>query len=423
MLENRQEIRPSSGAAPFAAGEVFYSRTDRRGVILSGNYVFQRVAHYPWEELLGAPHKLIRHPDMPKGVFQILWDHILAGKTVGAYVKNRAKDGLYYWVYSVVAPFGEEFISARIKPTSALLEAVEGLYARMLVREREEGLTPVQSAEQIAVALQGMGFATYEDFASAALSQELCAERAQMGLPDHARARQASDVLAQVHGLMEQAATLRKRFAALRSVPRNLQVKASRIEPTGGPLTALSNDYSYMSLDMERWFTAQVLGADNNFARIAEHVKAVLYTYAICDILGRCVEQFGQERRAMGSVDVAREIEMLEALMGQMASSARTISGQIAAEIAALRAACKTMDRMLMGLNTVRVTGKIETARLGAASLELGDIIEQLGTSQGLVEGLLRDVQGSLDGISQGVDVLRRMEPEAFPYPLTVRAS
>ncbi|MEM8554727.1 MAG: chemotaxis protein, partial [Pseudomonadota bacterium] len=58
--------RPTQGAAPFDANELFFSRTDERGVILSGNTVFQRVADYPWDDLLNAPHKIIRHPDMPR---------------------------------------------------------------------------------------------------------------------------------------------------------------------------------------------------------------------------------------------------------------------------------------------------------------------------------------------------------------------
>ena len=102
--ERREEPRPTKGEAPFGLGEVFFSRTDQRGVIKTGNYVFKRVSNYEWEELIGAPHKIIRHPDMPKAVFWLLWDAIAKGKPVGAYVKNRAKDGLHYWVYACVVP-------------------------------------------------------------------------------------------------------------------------------------------------------------------------------------------------------------------------------------------------------------------------------------------------------------------------------
>jgi hypothetical protein len=76
FVEKRTVYRPQKGEAPFGLEESFYSRTDTRGIIASGNFVFQRVSHYSWEELIGAPHKTIRHPDMPKGLFSLFWDTI-----------------------------------------------------------------------------------------------------------------------------------------------------------------------------------------------------------------------------------------------------------------------------------------------------------------------------------------------------------
>jgi PAS domain S-box-containing protein len=110
----------SNSEAMFQISEAFYSRTDKRGVIQSGNDVFQRVAGYEWDDLIGAPHKLIRHPDMPKGVFQLMWDRIKEGKPTGAYVKNRRICGRFYWVFALIAPTEDGYISTRIKPTSPL---------------------------------------------------------------------------------------------------------------------------------------------------------------------------------------------------------------------------------------------------------------------------------------------------------------
>ena len=136
IQDRRQEFRPTSGEAPFNLDEVFFSRTDARGVIESGNYVFRRVAHYEWDRLLGAPHKIIRHPDMPRAVFWLLWDTIKQGRPIGAYVKNRAEDGLYYWVFAVVMPNGDGYLSARIKPTSPLFRTIEKEYAALREVER-----------------------------------------------------------------------------------------------------------------------------------------------------------------------------------------------------------------------------------------------------------------------------------------------
>ena len=183
FVDRRIETRPSSGEAPFKLNEVFFSRTDKRGVIEAGNYIFRRVADYDWPELIGAPHKVIRHPDMPRGVFKLFWDTIKADKTIGAYVKNLAKDGLYYWVFAVVVPHKDGYLSARIKPTSPVFEEVQTIYETMRVAEEQEGLSPDESAEIMMEWVRSKGFEDYDQFAAHALCEEFKARDAALGNP------------------------------------------------------------------------------------------------------------------------------------------------------------------------------------------------------------------------------------------------
>ena len=127
-----REDRPviDEPVADFAIEELFLSRTDERGVIQSGNSVFARLAGYEWKELIGAPHRLIRHPDMPKGVFHLMWETLKAGHSFGGYVKNRSKDGRYYWVFAVVVPVEGGYLSVRLKPSAGVLDEVVKLYRR-----------------------------------------------------------------------------------------------------------------------------------------------------------------------------------------------------------------------------------------------------------------------------------------------------
>jgi PAS domain S-box-containing protein len=158
--------------AQFHLSELFYSRTDPRGVIQAGNTVFQRVAGYDWDELVGAPHKIVRHPDMPKGVFQLVWDRLGQGKPTGCYVKNRCKNGRFYWVFALIAPIEGGYVSTRLKPTSPLREKVELIYKSLLAREREEGLKPSASADAMLEALKKAGYSSYDAFQSHAMAVE-----------------------------------------------------------------------------------------------------------------------------------------------------------------------------------------------------------------------------------------------------------
>jgi aerotaxis receptor len=121
---------------PFPSGETLVSTTDLKGRILYCNPAFIAVSGYAKEELLGQPHNLIRHPDMPEEAFRDMWDTIAAGQPWSAPVKNRRKDGRFYWVMANVTPLmqGDRpigYMSVRTEPARDAVEAAEALYTTM----------------------------------------------------------------------------------------------------------------------------------------------------------------------------------------------------------------------------------------------------------------------------------------------------
>ncbi|MGN6830187.1 methyl-accepting chemotaxis protein [Paucibacter sp. M5-1] len=126
---------------PFPRGETLVSTTDLQGRIVYCNAAFVTVSGYEHQEILGQPHNMIRHPDMPPEAFRDLWETIQSGQPWSAMVKNRRKDGDHYWVQANVTPIMDErgqpsgFMSVRTEPDRQAIEAAEALYARM----REQG--------------------------------------------------------------------------------------------------------------------------------------------------------------------------------------------------------------------------------------------------------------------------------------------
>ncbi|NVJ52672.1 MAG: PAS domain-containing protein [Campylobacteraceae bacterium] len=109
------------------------SETDEKGIIIYANDDFCSIAGYTKEELIGQPHNIVRHPDMPSAAFKDLWSTIQAGKIWKGIVKNRTKDGNYYWVNATAYPSTstngkKRYISVRIKPTRKEIEKAEELY-------------------------------------------------------------------------------------------------------------------------------------------------------------------------------------------------------------------------------------------------------------------------------------------------------
>ena len=139
-MENR--IQPSGKETFFDEEDIIVSKTDTRGIITYANDVFLKVAGYTEAELIGQPHNMIRHPDMPRCVFKLLWDTIQSGQEIFAYVLNMAKNGDHYWVFAHVTPSYDAhgnivgYHSSRRVPYPDALQKVIPLYKTLLEEEK-----------------------------------------------------------------------------------------------------------------------------------------------------------------------------------------------------------------------------------------------------------------------------------------------
>ena len=123
------------------------SKTDIKGKITYVNKIFMDIAEYEEAELLGKPHNIIRHKDMPKAVFKLLWDRIEAKEEIFAYVMNKTKNNNYYWVYANVTASLDAngniigYYSVRRKVNPKALEVIVPLYQQMLAAEINGGMS------------------------------------------------------------------------------------------------------------------------------------------------------------------------------------------------------------------------------------------------------------------------------------------
>jgi PAS domain S-box-containing protein len=139
----KEKIKILDIETTYGENELLVSRTDAKGKIVYSNEIFLRVAGYKEHELLGKPHSIVRHPDMPRCVFKLLWDTISKGEEIFAYVKNLCKDGSYYWVIAHVTPtFNENNIiigyhSNRRRPKDSAVKIISELYKILLNEEQK----------------------------------------------------------------------------------------------------------------------------------------------------------------------------------------------------------------------------------------------------------------------------------------------
>lgn len=141
----KNQIQPTPVERVMRDDDFIVSKTDPQGRITYGNDIFIEFSGYSEEELIGVQHNIIRHPDMPRGVFKLLWEQIASGQEIFAYVKNMAKDGSFYWVFANVTPDYDPqgqisgYLSVRRAPKRSALPTIESLYKQMLAIEQQAG--------------------------------------------------------------------------------------------------------------------------------------------------------------------------------------------------------------------------------------------------------------------------------------------
>ena len=144
------------------------SKTDAKGIIEYGNDYFVEISGYKESELMGKPHNIVRHPDMPKVAFKLMWERISKGGNFVAIVKNMAKDGRYYWVFTEfepkVDPLSNEitgYTAFRKAAPKNAIDTMAPIYKKLLEIEAEGG---VEASEKYLKGFLEENRTTYDAF-------------------------------------------------------------------------------------------------------------------------------------------------------------------------------------------------------------------------------------------------------------------
>ncbi len=446
---HRTQATPVNAPSEFDVAELFFSTTDEKGIIVSGNDVFVRVSGWSEDELHGAPHNIIRHPDMPRVVFQLLWQYLDRQHPIAAYVKNMAKDGRFYWVLATVVPVSHGFLSVRLKPTSNLLPTVEALYAELLAAEREiegAGGKPAQamaaSGALLHQRLGELGFPTYDDFMRAALPAELRARQAalserrdtiltalttnEMRGNGLASARDAARALADYRHsqfrILEQYETLHDVFLRktdfilqladnVRLFSLNAQIGAARLADAGAALGVIA-DIMRLRSDSTARFVREL---SDGFSSIVGELNELSFGLGVATLQSEMTAQFIESLVADRGASAADEImrtrrsvsvrSLVEALREGVGPALATLTA-LAQHLSAISGTLDQLQSEMRHLDALQVAGRVESARLvdaGEFRVLFEDIRQQIGAAREELNGLhmLDTIRGAtLDAIA-----------------------
>lgn len=387
--------RDNGGIRP---AEVLYSRTDSRGIIRAANAAFARVSGHPREAMIGAPHQLLRHPLMPRALFHVLWRGLALGQPAAAYLRNRTADGGTFLAFAIFVPFRDGFISVQVAPQSPLLQDVEAIYASVAAREAEEGADPTRSAAILHRLALGRGFTGYNGLAACALGQELALRSAgvEAGASADVRARGLADIGDMLCQSMREQVGLIRNFEALQLIPNNMRIVASRLEPAGGPISAISENYESSSAAISQRLRAFVGADDSLCERVSCQIgKSLMLLSAsrwlseadLRSAVGPAPSLLGSDpeapppgfasrapvTRADGDASPedpgwAMERRLLEGFEQHLHHDAREALRQAEEQGGAHNRMSMEIRRHLLGLDTIRVLGRVECSRMQEAA-------------------------------------------------------
>ncbi len=168
----KNKTLPTKKERMFKGNDYIVSKTNTKGQISYANRVFMEISDYSERELLGVQQNILRHPDMPRGTFQSMWETISAGKEFFAYVINLCKNGDHYWVFAnITADYDTNgniigYFSVRRLPRPEAVAVMIPIYAQMLAEEQRAGPKRAIEASQALLMniIKEAGHDTYETF-------------------------------------------------------------------------------------------------------------------------------------------------------------------------------------------------------------------------------------------------------------------
>jgi aerotaxis receptor len=437
------EVAVQEGERPFGIDELFFSTTDLGGRIVTGNPVFARVSGYAMDELVGRPHNVVRHPDMPRVAFKLLWRYLQEGRPVAAYVKNLAEDGRHYWVVATVVPVEGGYLSVRFKPSSDHFGVVASVYEQLLEVERgieaseDGGRKAAMEASEAALGegLAALGIPDYDALMHTFLRAEIeSRERLLSDSPAWTRlwseepgSRPGDDVAAglvetlrafrAVHARMDDLLAdvrtydvLRRRLTdrrasdlagEIRLQSLNMRITAARLDEgreTIGAIARIMGEEALAARTLaaaltERGDRLDRSLADMGFRITIGRLQAELAVYVALEML---------DAHATGGRGEPGTERCIDALGPAVAAGLEGLTGasrSLGAELSAIKAEITSLKSLVDLLGALQMNGRVEAAHLA----EAGNIVHLLGEFQERVDV----VRGQTDDLDAAVESAR----------------
>ncbi|PIE12286.1 MAG: hypothetical protein CSA70_10375 [Rhodobacterales bacterium] len=397
-----------------------YSRTDERGVIQQLNPEFLRVSQWEEQDLIGSPHRVIRHPDMPRGLFYLVWQKLMEGKPVVAFVKNQAKQGGYYWAMALAMPCDDGFLSVRFRPQGELFATVQTLYAELLEYEKRDGKNPERSCRYLLERLGELGYETFEAFMSTVLFEELRLRDARLESDLLAYRGIFDGMLEEVDRASELARRMSLGFQKIRGEPINMRILAGRLDGSGAAISSISQNYESMATEM--WDELGQIGSfeNNTLFKMRKSFHEARMSLLITDMIQEASQQLGGVGADVEGDGPQGDFELLQLkkLTERSRREAAVKIGKIVDCCNDLPGTFRRLRRRINGLDVVKLFCRVESGRVKSMDAGLDGIIDRLDRFHSDIDGQLSELTNSSQTLSHLGHSLLKNSPATRRAPM-----
>jgi aerotaxis receptor len=376
-----------------AVDDMILTWTDREGILQECSQGFHRVSGFTAVDIVEAPQNILRNSDMPKCVVSALWSELEKGIPSGAYMVSCTKAGDPYWVYMVILPTETGFMVAQFKPASDVLEAVRNLYRELNDAERA-GVSFDGCAGKLQQAFAEMGFSSYSAFYAGATMREMSARKTPQSISFEKRASSLESALKALSLLTLEQADLMKSFDAIQGIPSNMRIVASRLEPAGGPVSAISQNYRLMSDEVPVQLKYFFVEGTKDFLStlLLQRLESIVQKASMSILLAEDIEA----SKKVEAVDPSMAVEsMLRCCMDECKDGL----AEIVSDAEKVARMSKEVRQLVTGLDSIRVLCRVEAGRLGKDSVALIPVIDSLDKFHKKIDSRLEGIISLLETV------------------------
>lgn len=384
-----------------------FSRGNPQGKIVGASNSFQQLIGADWVNLIGEPLYSLFSAKMPKGVLRFLRSRYREGGFVFSYVHGKTQKAGDYWGIILCVPLQDGYVTMMRNPSSPFSDTIQDLFDRLSLREMAEGLSDADCEAAFLQELGHLGFDTYDAMAWHAIWAEFQTEIAQQSTRSKVFFSIAERVRNSLAQLKDLQAELLGTVALLRDLPTNMRIIASRLEPSGGPLSAMSDIYSTASTALFSEIVEFSTGA-TSLTGDMENAFGKACAMKICAILqDEITQNFRNDPPQGAAFSLSEEFDALDQL-NTICLNFEAIGLYGAQKLAQkINAASYDLRRSMLGLDTVRVMGLVESGRMGAEGSRIGATMEQIGHCHDRIVVVLQKIKDTAASINIGVTELR----------------